>query len=70
MIQVDLEVRSGVARFRVAARAKNIRRAVSLAGAGYSGGEVKSPEREPVFAEGAPGRAGFVGFRMPETMAG
>jgi hypothetical protein len=41
MVQVRLEVRTGTARFRVSVRAQSARRAVSLAGARYRGGEVK-----------------------------
>ena len=40
MVQVRLEVRTGTARFRVSVRAQSARRAVSLAGARYRGGEV------------------------------
>jgi hypothetical protein len=41
MVQVRLEVHTGPARFRVSVRAQSARRAVSLAGARYRGGEVK-----------------------------
>ncbi len=71
MIQVDLEVRSGAARFRVTARAKSIRRAVSLAGTGYPGGEVNlvlPVGPESFFVEDA-NEAESVGVRMTEAMA-
>jgi hypothetical protein len=41
MVQVRLEVRTGTARFRVSVRAQSARRAVSLAGVRYPGGEVR-----------------------------
>jgi hypothetical protein len=41
MVQVRVEVRTGTARFRVSVRAQSARRAVSLAGARYPGGEVR-----------------------------
>lgn len=73
MVQVDIEVRTGAARFRVTARARSIHRAVSLAGAGYPGAEVRlvvPVEEDSFFVEDAPDKAEFVGFRMPEAMAG
>ena len=62
MVKVQLEVRTGSARFRVSARAGSIRRAVSLAGARHPRGEVRlvSPvEPEAAFA-GAPDGAEFL----------
>jgi hypothetical protein len=41
MVQVRLEVRAGPARFRVSVRAQSARRAASLAGGRYPGGEVR-----------------------------
>ena len=52
MVQVRLEVRTGTARFRVSVRAQSARRAVSLAGVRYPGGEVRVLRPEgPVLAD-------------------
>ncbi len=72
MVQVQLEVRTGAARFRVSARARSIRRAVSLAGARYPGGEVRlvlPVEPETFFADASDG-AELLGVVMPECVAG
>lgn len=73
MIQVDIEVRSGAARFRVMARARSIQRAVSLTGSGYPGGEVRlvmPVEPDSFFVKDALNEAECVGVRMPEALAG
>jgi len=71
MVKVQLEVRTGSARFRVSARAGSIRRAVSLAGARHPRGEARlvSPvEPEAAFA-GAPDGAEFLAAATPPSAA-
>lgn len=73
MIQVLVEVRTGASRFRVSVRALSIRRAVSIAGTKYPGGEVRlvlPVEPETFFVEDASSQAELVGVHMPESMAG
>jgi hypothetical protein len=73
MIQVQLEVRAGATRFRVLALAASIQRAVSVEGAKYPGGEVRSVlPVEPVafFARAGPGEADSIGVQMLESAAG
>jgi hypothetical protein len=73
MIKVQLEVRSGSARFRVSARAGSMRRAVSLAGARYPRGEVRMlPPVEPETVSFADARDGAELFAaaMPASVAG
>lgn len=73
MVQVKLEVRAGATRFRVSARASDIQRAVSIAGARYPGGDVRlvlPVEPETFFVEAAPGEKESVGVQMTESMAG
>ncbi len=71
MIQVVFEVHAGAARFRVSARARSIRRAMSIAGARYPSAEVKLAlpvEPETFFVEAAPDRAEPAGLRVPEPV--
>ena len=73
MIEVTVEVRNGAAGFDVAVRAESIRRAVSLAGTRYPGGEVgiKFPiDPESFFVDDAALLEELVGHEMPERMAG
>ena len=73
MIQVLLEVRTGATRFRVSARARSIRRAVSIAGARYPSSEVRlvlPVEPETFFVEDASRQAESIGVHMPESLAG
>lgn len=69
MVQVQLEVRAGAARFRVSARARSIRRAVGLAGDRYPGGEVKLilPVEPETFFD--PREGDHLGVEMPEKVA-
>src|SRR5215210_3639389 len=69
MIQVVLEVRAGITRFRVAARATSIQRAASIAGARYPGGEgrlVVPVEPETFLAEATLAEKESVAVQMPE----
>jgi hypothetical protein len=50
MVKVSIEVRSGAARFRVAVRAENIQRALSLAGERFPGRN--ATVRFPINSEG------------------
>ena len=72
MVHVHLEVRTGSARFRVSARAPSIRRAVSLAGARYPGGEVRLvlPVQPETFFADASDEAERLAVEMPESAAG
>ena len=73
MIQVVLEVRAGVTRFRVSVRATSIQRATSIAGARYPGGEVRlvvPVEPETLLVEATPAEKESVAVQMPESMAG
>ena len=73
MIQVLLEVRTGATRFRVSARARSIRRAVSIARARYPSSEVRlvlPVEPETFFIEDASRQAESIGVQMPESLAG
>ncbi len=73
MIQVLLEVRSGAASFRVSARARSIRRAVSLTKASYPGSEVSvvlPVEPEMFFAGDDFEGAELITLEKPERAAG
>jgi hypothetical protein len=73
MIQVVLEVCTGPASFRVTARARSIRRSISLAGVRYPGGEVRlvlPVEPESFFVGGVPGEAESVPPQVPVRLAG
>jgi len=73
VIQVLLEVRSGAASFRVSARARSIRRAVSLTEANYPGSEVSvvlPVEPEPFFAGDDFEGAELITLEKPERAAG
>ena len=73
MSQVVLEVCTGPASFRVTARARSIRRSISLAGVRYPGGEVRlglAVEPPSIFVGGVPGKEEFVVPRVPERLAG
>ena len=73
MIQVVLEVRAGVTRFRVSARATSIQRAASIAGARYPGCEVRPVvpvEPETFLVEATPAEKESIAVQMPESMAG
>jgi hypothetical protein len=68
-----LEVCTGAASFRFTARARSIRRAVSVAGVRYLGGEVRlvlAVEPESIFVGGVSGEAEFVASQVPERLAG
>ena len=67
-----LEVCTGAASFRFTVRARSIRRAVSVAGVSYLGGEVRlvlAVEPESIFVGGVPGEAEFVAPQVPERLA-
>jgi len=72
MIKVQLEVRTGSARFRVSARAGSMRRAVSLAGVRYPRGEVRllSPVQPETAFAGVPDGAELFAVAMPASVAG
>jgi hypothetical protein len=73
MIQVQFEVRAGATRFRVSARAASIHRAVSVARARYTGGEVRlvlPAELVAFFDRAGPGEADSLGVQMPASAAG
>jgi hypothetical protein len=72
MLKVQLEVRTGSARFRVSARAGSVRRALSLAGARYPRGEVRLvlPVEEPEAAfAGVPDGAELLAAATPASAA-
>jgi hypothetical protein len=73
MIQVVLEVYTSAASFRVTARARSIRRAISVAGVRYPNGEmglVLPVDPESIFVGGVPGEAEFIAPQVPERLAG
>jgi len=71
MARVSMEVRNGMARFRVGVQARNIQRALSVVDKRYPHGEVRVSfpiDPEGFFVEGrAAGRAGLV--EAPERAA-
>jgi hypothetical protein len=73
MISVMIEVGGGSARFNVAVRAQNIRRAVSLAKARYSGGDIRVVfpiEPDAFFCKDPAVGAELIELEMPEKAAG
>ena len=72
MVKVCVEVRSGTARFRVVVQAQSIRRALSLVGERYPGGEVRVAfpiEPEGFFAREPTAVAGIVGTEQTHQEA-
>jgi hypothetical protein len=72
VVKVSIEVRNGAARFSVAVRAESIRRAVSIVGDRYPGGDirVKFPiDPEGFFVKDSAARAGIVEVEQPEKAA-
>jgi hypothetical protein len=64
MVKVSVEVRSGTARFRVGVQAPSIRKALSMVGGRYRGGEVRVAfpiEPEGFFIHELPDPAGIAG---------
>lgn len=72
MVKVSVEVRSEAARFRVAVRAENIGRALSLVEERYPAGDVRVEfpiDPEAFFADDPATRAGIAGFEQPDEIA-
>ncbi len=72
MVKVSIKVQNGVSRLRVAVQAENIRRAVSIAGRLYPGGDVgvKFPiNAESFIVKDSCARAELINFEMLEKMA-
>ena len=71
MVKVQLEVRTGSARFTVSARAGSVRRAVSLAGTRYPRAEVRlvSPVVPETAFAGAPDGAELLAAATPASAA-
>jgi hypothetical protein len=70
MVKVSIEVRNGAAHFDVTVRAESIRRAVSIVGGRYPGGDVRVRfpiEPEGFFVEDSVTPAGIV--EQPERTA-
>lgn len=64
MVKVSVEVRSGTARFRVGVQAPTIRKALSMVGGRYRGGEIRvafPTEPEGFFIQELPDPAGMAG---------
>lgn len=73
MIRVSIEVCSGATRFRASVWAKNIERALSLAGARYPGGEARvifPIEPESFFVDDEKPASEVVRIESPEEIAG
>ena len=72
MVRVSIEVHDGTARFKVAVRAESIRRAVSIVGRQYPGGDVRVEfpiDPEGFFVKDSAARVGIVGFEQPMKTA-
>jgi len=72
MVKVSVEVRSGTARFRVGIRASSIRKALSMVGGRYPGGEVRVAfpiESEGFFVREPSALAGIVGSEQDHQEA-
>ena len=72
MVKVSVEVRSGVARFRVGVQAPSILEALSLVGGKYPHREVRVAfpiEPERFFVKEPPGLAGIVGTEHAHQQA-
>jgi hypothetical protein len=71
MVKVSVEVRTGTARVRVGVQAQSIRKALSLVGARYPGGEVRVSfpiDPDYFFVDGL-ARAGIVEPEHPKEQA-